>query len=636
LNLLAADKRAHLLIHVGRKKEAISLSSAFYQGFAPWLVALYVSHAAVAAEDVALASDQFIAAIRTYPDPPVGSHIGALQLVEVADSLGIRAIVEDRLGLISGDIALDPAEAHISAFMTTDSDDRLRRLRAGHAMAPDRPMLSADLAMQEVFSGNRQEAIALARHVVSCGTESAVPIAYAGRVLFMAGAPPEETLAVADKALGLAEGAGASAWTAQHVKAESLNALGRFNEAIQVGQQALESHAVPITVMAVLRSLQGLGQSAEALELARKALTQFPDDIELKSWMALLLNLAGCDKECVKLVRGMGATSAIMITPLLDMADCLLRGQRYDRALTCYRSARKNLESLHDRGTLDDFYVRAVGGEVNALTLQGKKRAALQILSGLGDGYLVTTHLWLLKSALCLELKRPADGLSLADARAQVAPSDPNAAFYRAQHLQQSRSLSEALAAVEEATALAGKETPQSLDLKARILGDMSRFDEAMNLLLREMELQAASKETVSLGGVMLAAQWLQKCHPVPLLGLKMAAAWFGTVSSEKGRSTEAGKLLRTLVSLDWTVARKAAEAGDYESKLALAIMQKARSRLGQRFQASSANEKPSARADESQQTPTVLESLLRHLLQAEWSQSPRTRKNPKPTRRMR
>lgn len=633
MNLIAAQKRAELLTKMGSEYDALSPSALFYGGFQDWIVSLYISFASVAKKDLAIAADHFLAAIRTCPDPQVPTYATIKELVGVADDLGLRSVLENRLGVNTGHVPEQPAELHFAAFLTHDDRKQLEWLRSGHALAIDRPMLTCDLAMAEVFAGDKQNAITLARQVVK-STAPAPPsaaLAYAGRILLLVDAPPEETLAIADDALQQAPHDASSLWIAQHVRAESLNSLGRFEDALSAGILALGLHKAPLTVMAVLRSLQGLGRSSEALELAEKACGDFPDDVELKSWKALLLNLEGRDKECIALVRSMGATGAILVTPLLNMADCLLRGKRYSQALTCYRSARNNLERAHKSGMLEEFYIRAVSGEVNTLIAQAKRHAALRVFNALGDDYLVSTPLWLLKANLCIELKRFADGLSLIDARAKIEPTDPAVSFHRAWFLWRQGKAGDALASADETVTLAGKETPLSLDLRARILADLSRFEEAINLLLRKMELQAALKETVNLGAAMLAAEWLPKCSQLPLIGLQMSAVWLGAICLQRGRSANVKKIFKTLTALDWSQVRHSAKEGNRESLLSLAIVQKARHHLGYRSAVS-------PRRMHGQVTPlehgsTVLDSLLCHLLHADWPKRLEHPKKPKKAR---
>jgi len=619
LHLPAVSERAEILVKMGREDEVISPSSVVYEGLQPWLASLHLSHAAAAMGDPQRATDRFLEAVRTLPDPPPAKTVQMSELAGIPDQLGIRTQAEERLGLNSAAIPEHPAEAHLSAHMARTPEEQLRRFRAAHGLAPDRVLLAIDLAMAELHYGNGQEAVRLAREVAEAEPPLTLSLASAGRILMLAGVSPEETLAMADRSLQLAQAGDSALWSAQHLKAESLYALDRYEEALQAGEAALESYETSLTVMAVLRSLQALGRTDEALQLAERALALFPDDIEIKASKALLLNVAGRDEECIELVQSMGAAGAILVTPVLDMGDCLVRAERYDEAVKCYQSARKNLQGSGRREVLGDYYIRAAKGEVSTLVRQGKQHEALGVLNALGDDYLARTPLWLLKASVCTELELYGEGLSLADARGKAMPTDPLAPLYRAEALWRMARTAEALTAVDISTQLGGKETPWTLNLKARILADMARFEEAMSLLAREMEVRAAAGEEVELAAVALAAEWLPKCNPPPLVGLQMGAAWLGAVCMQRGRSDQARSLLDNLLAADWSGARQAAECGDIASDLALVILKRAEMYFQQQASPPSHVGEPATTENQPASSESVIESLLRHLSQADW-----------------
>jgi len=228
----------------------------------------------------------------------------------------------------------------------------------------------------------------LARSVLQSETPTTITFASAANVLITCGVPPEETLMAADRAIGLSQQSDREIWYAQVQRAESLNLLGRAEEALEAGESALESTMNPSTVLAVLRSLQALERSEDAIQLAETAISKFPDDIEIKTFYAHLLNKFGRDKDCVELVESMGDKAVCTITPWLDMGDSLVRLKRYEEAMICYRATRKNLEQLKDKGTLEEYYIRAVAGEVNTIVQQGDKRQALRILDSHPEDYL--------------------------------------------------------------------------------------------------------------------------------------------------------------------------------------------------------------------------------------------------------
>lgn len=619
LNLSAVSERAELLVRMGQGDDVLSSSPSLHGGLPPWLMSLHLSHAAVAARDSQQATDHFVAAVTALPDPPLPKTLQMSTFAEIAEHLGIRPHVEERLGLGDGTVPEHPAEAHLSAHMARTHEEQLRRLRAARKLGPDRLLLALDLAMAELHFGDRQEAVRLAREVAESEPPLTVSLASAGRILMLAGVPPEETLALAERSLELAQAGDSALWSAQHLKAESLNALGRFEESLPVAEAALDSSETPLTMMAVLRSLRGLGRFDEALQLAEKALVAYPDDIEIKATKALLLNLEGRDEECIEFVQSIGAAGVIMITPLLDMADCLMRVERYEEAATAYESARKNLENSRGSKTLEDFYIRAVKGEVSAAVKQGKEQQALGILDALGEAYLVNTPLWLLKAGLCIELELYGQAISSADARAEAVPTDPSVPLLRAEVLWKTGKMAEALAEVDMATQLEGKETPSALNLKARILADMSHVEEAVGLLACEMEARAAASQEVELAALWLATTWLPKCNPPPLVGLQMGAAWLGVVCMQHGKSDEARSLLEKLVAIDWSAARRAAEGGNRASCLALAMLDKAEGHLQQEVSASPHVDQVVASDNQPAPSTSALEVLLQHLLQADW-----------------
>lgn len=380
-NLTAAEIRAEMLIQMGTETDVLSSSASFYEGHQSWIVSLYISLAYKAKKNLTKAADHFLMAIKAYPDPTSFINPTIKELVPFIEEVGIRSQIENHLGVTSGQFPRHPAELHFSAFLTSDDNDRLKRLRTAYECASERLLLACDLAMAEFFSGNKEKAIELARKIAGTEAASAFHMVGAGKVLFLANVPPKETLDIAEKVLLKTDCDQDSQWRAHCLKADSLNLLRKYEEALLIGQKALELNRSSFTFLSVLRSLQGLNRTKEALRLVEKALKMFPNEIELKTWNALLLNLEGRNKECIKFVKSMGATGSFMISPILDMADCLVREKRYEEALKCYSSARKNIESFTNIRGIEDYYNRAIRGETNTLVVQRKKSTAIKLLN---------------------------------------------------------------------------------------------------------------------------------------------------------------------------------------------------------------------------------------------------------------
>jgi tetratricopeptide (TPR) repeat protein len=364
------------------------------------------------------------------------------------------------------------------------------------------------------------------------------------------------------------------------------------------------------------------------MALAEQALAQFPDNLEIKVAKALLLNLSGRDKECMELVRSMGDMAAVMVTPVLDMGDCLARANRHAEAAKCYRSVRNNLESLKS-SSLAAYYRRAVAGEVSELLAQGKQDKALQVLDVVGDSNLTQSDLWTLKAGIygrkpgCVTRV-----LQISETRLGVVPEDAVAHWYKASALTELGRYKDALAALERVIQLDGKETPGSLELKAKICAGMGRFEEAIEFVAREVELRSKQEEKIDLSAVGLIMRWKRKCRPAPLVGLELVAALLGVYCGPHRNARKAGAILRLLDRLDRNQLQLHSEADDPAAKLAWEIIGRAENILRVRAKRpcdSSAREIPAQREGE-----PFLVSALRQIFEAEWPRSvrrPRRRK---------
>jgi len=619
LHLIGVRERAGLLLGLGRRDQVLRADSDIYKGTAPWLAALYMAEAWFVAGDVLQTTEQFLSAVQLLPDPAT-PEVEMRRLIDVMDSLEIGKQVREAIGVSVKKEHVSPGEAHFLALLCSDRDENLLWLRRAHELAPDRMHLMLDLATAEVFSGNAARSSSLARAVLAMQPQTTIALAQAGRALMLSGAMPDETLAIAEKAIQLGTPR-TSLWAALHLKADSLNELGRFEDAFEAGQEAMNDSNdsyMPMTVMTVLRSLQALGRNTEAMALADGALARFPNDIELKMAKALLLNLAGRDKECVQLVRRMGAAGAVMVTPLLDMGDCLLRAKRYGHALKCYQSARKNMESSGGTIALQRYYIRAVCGEVSVLVAQDKKRKALQALDSVGESDVIKSDLWLLRVSLCADkLRDHAEVLRTAEARLAVSANDINAHWYRAGALCALQKYEDAMAALEQAVQLAGKRTADSLHLKARILAGLQRYAESIELLSEEVESRSELSKEIHVGPIRLILDLLPKCNPPPAIGLELATVLLGAFCVHPKNHRNGRFLVKRLQSLDWREVAGKAETGDQASQLALAVMSKAEGFFGSG--AKKLKQTPKEASEQSGDSTPFIHGLLRSMLIAEW-----------------
>jgi len=618
LILSAVEERAQILARLGRITDALSSSSSLYDDIPPWLVPLHMAHTAKVCGDLEQTTHLFLAAVRLLPDPPHTGCVEMQKMCSVAEHLDVRSDVEQAVGLADGSVSKNAAEVHLSAHLSDGLTDQLKRLRLAHQLDPERVLLAVDLAMAELVAGNLDEALRVAREVSQSGSPSTLSLASSGRVLLKAGAPPEETLAIAEEAVELAEPSDGALWSANYLKAESLNLLGRFEDALVAGQAALKSHCEPMTALAVIRSLQSLGKNGEALELAENASSLFSDDIEIKVSKSLLLNLAGRDEECIELVRSMGATGAVMVTPLLDMGDCLLRGERHEEALESSQSAVNNLERLRDEPNFQGWYVRAVNGVVSCLVAQGKMREALTILDTIGDSYLAKSGLWVVKVDLCgRHLNDHSAVLRAAQARLEVVTEDGDAHWYQAAALSCLGRYEEALAAVDQAVALKREESAESVNLRARVLAGLQRFSEAVVLISREIELRNRTDGKLDLSPVALMLDWLPNCSPPPATGLQLGSALLGAYCGPCPSLREAKDVFHRLNELDWQEVTAKAGGGDQACQLALAILKRAESSLkpdAQQAEQPARPEMPEQVANE-----PFLVGVLRTILEAKW-----------------
>ncbi|OHB49701.1 MAG: hypothetical protein A2Y10_05965 [Planctomycetes bacterium GWF2_41_51] len=551
LSLSAVEERAEILLTLKRSEELFSPVSTMYKDLHPWLAAIYLAQAFAVVKEKEKTIEAFLTAVKELPDPsPVNTPCFAMQqFKEVAEHFDIRKELEKKFES-SEYTPMSGAEAHLAAILTSKREFELKYLRTGHELAPNRILLSVDLAMGEFFAGNKDKAIELAHCIAESESPTAIALATAANVLIKSGASAEDGLSLAERAIELVKDPDSELWYAQLQKAESLNCLGRFEEALKVGKVVLSSVMNPSTVLAVLRSLKSLKRWKEAVKLAEFAMKKFPDNIEIKTILVFLLNVEGRDKECMELVKNMGVRGEIMISPLLlDMGDCLVRAKEYEQAIECYRTAREKSEKVKDIELSNDLILRAIKGEIKTVFKQGKKQQALDILNAFDSS------LWL---------------------------------------------------------------------LKVEILADIGHFEEGMNLLVQNMELQAEAGQPVDIKPMGIAIKWLPKCKSVPLVGLHIGALWLGLMCLHTGCSTQTKKFLKVLSVLDWNLAQRAAKTGNRESKLALSIIQKAKNLLEQQKY----NSPKQLSLKKTQHTPTILESLMRHVLYTEWSHSSKKEAN--------
>lgn len=546
LHFHVVQERAKLLIRLGRTGGLFETASELYARLPEWLREMNVALAHLANGDRDACVTHFVGAVGLVPDPPDLSGVDAHSLVSLAKAMGVR---DEVAALLTGKLkesALNAAELHFTGWLL----DNPALLGDALALEPTRVNLAADIALQQALSGNACEACRLARTGLLLNQQTTQSLSKLGRALLLGGAPAEEVLRVAEEALTAAGHAGDPAWAANHLKAEGLNGLGRWQEALEVGEESLREEPTALGYTAVVRSLTALGRKQEALDRAEDGCKRFPDDIELKVGKALLLNLLGKDKDCVALVRSMGAVAAVMATPLLDMADCLLRARRFVEAAKAYNAARRNLEPVREK--LQHFHVRATAGEVDALVGQRKQRQAVKLLESLGDAYLIESGLWQIKVNVCGQMGDDSEVLRLADMRIVGHPDDLTAHWYRAVALSQLRQYQNALDTLERSTLLVAAASSAAWNLKAQILLQLHRPEEAIDAVYEGCELRHRQENRADLSAVGTVLAALPKCATPPTKGLQLGTALLGAYCGTHRDTRAAKQVLKCLRNVGW------------------------------------------------------------------------------------
>ncbi len=611
LHLHVVQERARLLIGLGRPTGLFEPTSQLYAELPAWLKETYVALAWLAKGDRTACAAHFLRGIGLLRDPTDLDEGDAYSLARVVGAMGIRAevasLVTERLNLGG----LGAAELHFAGWLL----ERPSLLRDALALEPSRIHLTADVALHEALTANRTEAIRVARAGLLLHPQTPGTLAKLGRALLLAGAPADETLRVAEEALRIA-GARQSIWAAQHLKAESLNALDRWDEALEAGQEALREQRTSLGYSAVIRSLSALGRKQEALDVAEQAYRDFPDDIELKVARALLLNLAGRDKECMALVRGMGPAAAVMVTPLLDLADCLQRARRFAEAGKAYNAARRNLEAAGTE-SLRGYHVRATAGEVKVLVAQKKPRRALSVLNSMGENYLVESGLWEVKAALCgQQFGDDAEALRLADLRILAHPEDGMAHWYRAVALCRTKRFEAALDALDRSAALGRTHSATTLNLRGQILLALHRPEDAIDAVYEGCDLgyRQENRADLSAVGTVLAA--LPQCATPPARGIQLAAALLGAYCGPHRNIRAAKSVLSRLRRVGWDSVKAEAAQGVRASTAAIALLQKVERWLNDDAASGNGGTSP---ADNAPVPGTFIENLLEASLRERW-----------------
>lgn len=599
LNLVCAIERAALLIGLGRGEEASDPDGALLGGLVAWRAMLYAAHGAAGLGDAARAANLMIECARALPDPPKSGSPRVENLEEVIEHLKLRSAIEAHMRAVDAAVAEDPGVLHLRAALSGDDAERASLLRRAHAAAPLRPALALELGRAELDIFNLPAALEIARRVLALRSLDAPVMAETVDLLERCGAPADEIMVQARRAIEAAGPDRRPAAAARRCLAEALIKSGRAEEAIPEARAAYEEfEGAVIPALTLARALEGGNRLEEAVEICDAALSRTPNDVMLRVARATLLGNLGRDQECIEAADSLGPAAMLLVVPVLAAADSLTRLGRNDEARLRLAAVRKHIVESHDwndhpasdpteRSSFETFigwFRRVVDRELRLIGAGSDPApwsARQEILGDAPVALVVASGFWLPAAQAAGVAGDYERALAICE-RAIVAGESREIAFVlAASALLQLGRVAEALEVVDRSLCQSAEGEARLAYLRSECLAKLGRADEALAAMDAIIELYESGRldPPFPYGGDLVA-----RCSAAPrptVRPLKVCVVFLAQLVEASTDFNAARTLALTMSAWDWSDLVEAAWAGDDRARLAATVCAESLSQLG-------------------------------------------------------